>query len=211
MFLWCGRDGWRQGATAILIQLLLLTIARCVIFKNPLSSFSASWLGLLNRGSLRAVVLSGAFSVCKLVFTLAFQSAAVGICLYNAHLLLLLLPLIYTGASLIDDSVKGQYMTKANKMDSFENRMHMYSCHIYYMLTYTRPYSQFFVLPSSHEEFSSQFEEYILPISVLVIRSREFHVLMVQGLQLKENKLPSSSEGVNSELHVSLNTGEFVF
>ena len=45
MFLWCVRDGWWQGQTAILTQLLLLTIARCVIFKNPLSTSSASWLG----------------------------------------------------------------------------------------------------------------------------------------------------------------------
>ena len=54
MFLWCVRDGWRQGQTAILTQLLLLTIARCVIFRNPLSTSSASWLELLNRGSQRA-------------------------------------------------------------------------------------------------------------------------------------------------------------
>ena len=58
MFLLCVRDGWRQGQTAILTQLLLLTIARCVIFKNPLSTSSASWQGLLNRVSLRATALS---------------------------------------------------------------------------------------------------------------------------------------------------------
>ena len=57
MFLWCVRGGWRQGQTSIWTQLLLLTIARCVIFKNPLSTSSASWLGLLNRGSLRATAL----------------------------------------------------------------------------------------------------------------------------------------------------------
>ncbi len=50
MFLWCVRDGWRQGQTAILTQLLLLTISRCVIFKNPLSTSSASWLGLSQPG-----------------------------------------------------------------------------------------------------------------------------------------------------------------
>ena len=86
MFLWCVRDRWRQGQTAILTQLLLLIIARCVIFKNPLNTSSTSWLGLLNRGSLRAVALSGAFSVCKLVLSLAFlsstNSTATGICLY---------------------------------------------------------------------------------------------------------------------------------
>ena len=57
MLLWYVRDKWRQGQTAILTQLLLLTIARWVIFKNPLST-SASWLGLLNRGSPRATALS---------------------------------------------------------------------------------------------------------------------------------------------------------
>ena len=58
MFLLCVRDEWRQSHTAILTQLLLLTIARCVIFKNPLSNSSASLLGFLNRGSLRATDLS---------------------------------------------------------------------------------------------------------------------------------------------------------
>ena len=42
IFLCCMRDEWKQEQTAILIQLLLLTIARCVIFKNPLSTSSAS-------------------------------------------------------------------------------------------------------------------------------------------------------------------------
>ena len=59
LFLWCVRDEWRQGQTAILTQLLLLTIARCVIFKDPLSTSSTSWLGLLNRGSLRATAFRG--------------------------------------------------------------------------------------------------------------------------------------------------------
>ena len=58
MFLWCVRDRRRQGQTTILTQLLLLTIARCVIFKNLLSTSSASWLELLNRGSLRATAFS---------------------------------------------------------------------------------------------------------------------------------------------------------
>ena len=69
---------------------------------------------------------------------------------------------------------------------------------------------QFFVLPSSHEEFSCQFE-YILPISALDVRIQECHILMVQGFLLKEGKLPNLSKGVNSELHETLNTGEFVF
>ena len=70
------RDGWRQGQTAILTQ-LLLTIERCVIFKNPLSTSSASWLKLLNRGSLGATALSrgilslqaGLHSCCCIVTT----------------------------------------------------------------------------------------------------------------------------------------------
>ena len=33
-------------------------------------------------------------------------------------------------------------------------------------------------------------------ISTLDVRSREFHVLMVQGLLLKESKLPSPSKGI---------------
>ena len=76
------RDGWRQGQTAILTQLLLLTIARCVIFKNPLSTYSASWLGLLNRGSLRATALSlqpGPHSG----FPISNTSTAAGTCLYS--------------------------------------------------------------------------------------------------------------------------------
>ena len=51
MFLWYMRDGWRQGQTAILTQLLLLTITRCVIFKNPLSTSSHLEWGCSSRGS----------------------------------------------------------------------------------------------------------------------------------------------------------------
>ena len=35
MFLWCVRDAWRQGQTAILTQLLFLTISRCVYLQEP--------------------------------------------------------------------------------------------------------------------------------------------------------------------------------
>ena len=103
----------RQGQTAILTQLLLLTIARCVIFRNSLSTSSTSWLGLLNPGSLRATALSlqaGSHSGLP-VFNLLNCSRHLPIFFHNAHLLPLLLPLIYTGASLIDGSVKGQYIT----------------------------------------------------------------------------------------------------
>ena len=85
MFLWCVGDGWRQGQTAILTQILLLTIACCVIFKNPLSTSSASWLGLLNQGSLRETALSrgilslqDSWSSC-----LQLNSTAAGIFLYS--------------------------------------------------------------------------------------------------------------------------------
>ena len=113
MFLWCVRDGWTQGQTAILTQPLLC----CVIFKNPLSTSSASWLGLLNRGSLRATAPSGAFSVCKLLSLWPSCTNWLNgrrhlpILFHNVHLLLLLLLLIYTGTSLIDGSVKDQYIT----------------------------------------------------------------------------------------------------
>ena len=117
MFQWCVRDGWRRGQTAILTQLLLLTIIRCVIFKDQLSTSSASWLGFFNRGSLRATSISGAFSVCKLAGLLVTHwlncRRHLPIIFHNALLLSLLLPLIYTGASLIDGSVKGQYITLA--------------------------------------------------------------------------------------------------
>ena len=116
MFLCCVREGWRQGQTAIMTKLLLLTIARYVIFKNPLSTSSASWLGLLDRESLRATALNGAFSVCKLagfpVPKWLNDHQHLPIFFYNAHLLPLFLPLIYNDASLINGSVEGQYTTK---------------------------------------------------------------------------------------------------
>ena len=116
MFLLCVRDGWRLGQTAILTQLHLLTLASCIIFKNALSTSYASWLGLLNRESLRETALSGAFLVCKLALTLAFLwlngRRHLPILFHYAHLLPLLLPLIYTSASLIDSLVKGQYITE---------------------------------------------------------------------------------------------------
>ena len=120
MFLSCERDEWRQGQTAILTQLLLLTIA-------------ASWLGLLNRGRWGPQP-----SVCKLALTLAFPSPTLNcrrhlpLFFHNAHLLPLLLPLIYTGASLIDGSVKDQYIITAEILfnSSFQSFYHTHS-HIY--------------------------------------------------------------------------------
>ena len=68
MFLLYGRDEWRQGKTAIFTQLLLMSIACCVIFKNQLSTSSASWLGLLNLGSL-ALTLAACFRFFFWLFT----------------------------------------------------------------------------------------------------------------------------------------------
>ena len=100
---------------SIITQLLLLTIARCVIFKNQLNTSSTPWLGSLNRGSLRAIAISGAFSVCKLPGLLVTNwlncRRRLSILFHSSHLLPLLLPFIYTGTSLIDGSVKGQYIT----------------------------------------------------------------------------------------------------
>ena len=108
MFLWYVKDKWRQGQTAVLTQLLLLTIA--ALF--PQHFFR---LGLLNRGSLRATALSlqaGSHSGLP-VSNWLNCGRYLPIFFHNAHLLPLLLPLIYTGASLIDGSVKGQYTTNS--------------------------------------------------------------------------------------------------
>ena len=51
-------ERWVETGTDCYIDpTFLLTIACCVFFKNPLSTSSASWLGLLNWGSLRATAL----------------------------------------------------------------------------------------------------------------------------------------------------------
>ena len=65
----------------------LLTIRRCVIFKNPLSTSSTSRLGLLNWRPLRAVALSGVFSLTTSWLSLwpslsPTDSTAAGICIY---------------------------------------------------------------------------------------------------------------------------------
>ena len=80
-FLWCVRHEWIQGQTAILTQLLLLTIARCILFKKPLSTSSTSWLGLLNWGLLRSTSLS--LQAGPLVFLLPTDLTATGTCLYS--------------------------------------------------------------------------------------------------------------------------------
>ena len=104
MFLWCVRDEWGQGQTAILTQLLLLTIARCGIFKNPLITCSTGghW---------------GLFSICKLALSLAFllptDSTAAGTCPYSfiTRTCFCFFSRLFTPVHhLIDGSVKGQYI-----------------------------------------------------------------------------------------------------
>ena len=84
------------------------------------SSSSSSWLGLLDRGSLRAIALSlqaGPHSSLPVHNQLNCRRY-LPIFFHNAHLFPLLLPLIYTGASLIDGLVKGQYKTKGKFFSS---------------------------------------------------------------------------------------------
>ena len=78
------------------------------------SSSSASWLGLLNRGSLKATTPSlqtGPYSGLLVSSSLNCRRH-LPIFFHNTHLFPLLLPLIYTGASLIEGSVKDQYTTR---------------------------------------------------------------------------------------------------
>ena len=107
-------ERWVETGTDCYIDpTFLLTIARCVIFKNPLSTSSASWLGLLNRGSLRATSLS-----LQLALTLAFlsltNSTAADTCLYSfitSTCFRFFFRLFTQVHLLIDSSVKGQYTT----------------------------------------------------------------------------------------------------
>ena len=90
------------------------------------STSSTSWLGLLNQGSLRATGIclqADSHSGIPVPYKLNGRRH-LPLFFHNAHLLPLLLPLIYTGASLIDGPVKGQYITRShqkhtkNKQDS---------------------------------------------------------------------------------------------
>ena len=101
MFLWCVRDEWRLWQTAILTQLLLLTIATFLLH--------------LGRGSLRATALSlqaGPLSLSLAVLSPTHSTAA-GTCLYSfitptCFRFFRLFPQVHL---LIDGSVKGQYTT----------------------------------------------------------------------------------------------------
>ena len=104
MFLWCMRDEWRQGQTAILTKVLLLTKAALLPHLGWGCSTGGRW--------------GPHPSVCKLVLTLAFlspfNSTAVGTCLYSFitptcfRFFFRLFTLVHL---LIDRSVKGQYIT----------------------------------------------------------------------------------------------------
>ena len=118
MFLSCVRDGLRQGQTAVLTQLLLLTIARCVIFKIPTKHFLRILAGVAQPEvavgccSQRGVLSLQVGSHSGLPITNSLNGRwHLPILFRNAHLLPLLLPLIYTGSSPIDSSVKRQYIT----------------------------------------------------------------------------------------------------
>ena len=94
-------------------SLLLLTIACCLIFKTPLSTFLIlGRVGVLNRtASWHWLTLPPTDSTAwnphvAFAYTYNFIMPMTSDKLW-------LLPLIYTGASLIDSSVKGQYATYA--------------------------------------------------------------------------------------------------
>ena len=104
MYLWCVRDEWRQGQTAILTPTSLLTIAAPLLHLG--------W-GLFKRGSPRVTALN-LLAGPSLWHSRPTYSTATGICLYSfitSTCFHFFFPLIYTGVSLIDGSVKGQNIT----------------------------------------------------------------------------------------------------
>ena len=97
------RGEWRQGHTAILPKFF---------FDHSSTSFS-SWLGLLNRGSLRAQSpLSAAGFHCGVLFpTNSNRPGHLVILLSHVHRLPLFIRLFTQVHLLIDGSVEGQYIT----------------------------------------------------------------------------------------------------
>ena len=95
---------WRRGQTAILTQ---------SSSRNHSSTSSSSWLGLLNRGSLRAQSpLSATGSHFSILTPTNLNCPGhLVILLFNALLLLLFFCLFTQVHLLIDGSVEGQYMT----------------------------------------------------------------------------------------------------
>ena len=114
MFLECVGDGWRQGQTAILTELLLWTIERCVNSTHLSLLSHLSWG--CSTGGRRGPQPSG---VVLSLLVGSHSGLPVNNCLngrqqlpiffHNSHLLPFLLRLICTGASLIGGLVKGQY------------------------------------------------------------------------------------------------------
>ena len=105
MFLWCVRDEWRQGQTALLTQLILLTIAALLPHLGWVCSTGGRW--------------GPQPSVCKLALTLAFlspsNSTAAGNCLCSfitPTCFRFFFRLFTQVHLLIDGSVKGQYITQ---------------------------------------------------------------------------------------------------
>ena len=98
----CVREmSWKRRQTAILTP----------SSSDHSSTFSSSWLGLLNRGSLRAQSpLSAAGSQFGILSPTDSNRLCPGYIIVLRTPASAVLPLIYTGASL-DSSVEGQYIT----------------------------------------------------------------------------------------------------
>ena len=94
MFLWCVRDEWRDTHSE---RGLLLFISSSGSQGVPTLTLPCKLIGDAS-GWLRVPRSTAILCTLSIFF-------------HYVHLLPLLLPLIYTGASLIDGSVKGQYIT----------------------------------------------------------------------------------------------------
>ena len=129
MFLLCVRDEWRQGQTAILTHILLLTVAALFPYLGWSCSTGGCW-----RSQLSVFMLA-----LTLVLLSPTNATAAGTCLYsfiNVHLIPRLLPLIYTGASLdwrfdqvsiYNNSIRGSLNKFPDffRMDTFIDSTHM--------------------------------------------------------------------------------------
>ena len=108
MFLWCLRKDWRQGQTAILTKLLLLTIEAPLPYLGWSCSTGDCW--------------GPQPPVCKRTLIMAFiptDSTAAGTCLYSFitptcfRFFFFFFRLFTKVHLLIDGSVKGQYITQS--------------------------------------------------------------------------------------------------
>ena len=102
MFLWCVRDEWRQGQTAILTQILLLPIAALL----PHLGWGCS-TGVAESHSPQSASWFSLWHSC-----LQLNSTAANICLYS-FIIPTCFRLFTQVHLLIDSSVKGQYITHA--------------------------------------------------------------------------------------------------